>query len=284
MRAMFFPCTLDGLPKDSGSARIRCRWVVNYWHGSDVYDGTQRLIGYDLYVFQKAYLTDASRDLIKALAARRINGERFRIAFDLCDPDHLDSAHLSRMMDVIRYFDFAVTPTEPLAKWLCQYLPVYVIPDRVDLCDLPVVQRKACEEGRPALVWAGYAGSVGQLLSMREAIDDSAMSLAVLAPEMPLPFHEFWAKVAQFDILLNPRPEVSPWKFKSDNKTVIAWALGIPVARTPDELQRLLDPDERKRDIVQRAFEVARDWTADLSADEWRTVLENEMNGQEGVK
>jgi hypothetical protein len=71
------------------------------------------------------------------------------------------------------------------------------------------------------------------------------------------------------DILLNPRPDASPWKYKSDNKTVIAWACGLPVARDAAELGQLLDPVFRAEEILRRWGEVREHFDVRQSVREW---------------
>ena len=83
MRALFIPCWHDGLPRDSGSAQIRAQWVCDLWEDADVWDLSGRLPGYDLYVFQKAYLIGQTRSWINTVAQWRDEG-RCVMAFDLC--------------------------------------------------------------------------------------------------------------------------------------------------------------------------------------------------------
>ena len=273
MSVLFIPCYYDGLSRSSGSVRIRAEWVCRYWDGADVYDGRQRLAGHDLYVFQKAYLGELTQRWIRTIARWRDEG-RCRLAFDLCDPDFLEPEHERRMLDVLPLFDFAVATTQPIADWLSQWLPAYVIPDRVDLdgvreIGLSIPTRSFI----PRLVWAGYERNVGALAEMRPVIEEMGLPLEIMALRRPVPFGEFWGRVIEYDVLLNPLPDAAPFSYKSDNKTLIAWALGMPVARTVEDIARLCDPRTRRREVEARALEVGALWDVRKSVEEWKAVL-----------
>lgn len=271
--ALFVPCYYDGLPHASGSARIRAEWVCRYWDGAEVYDGSQRFAGYDLYVFQKAYLVERTRHWIRTVARWRDEG-RCRLAFDLCDPDFLEPEHERRMLSVLPLFDFAVATTQPIADWLTQWLPVYVIPDRVDVTATRGIGCNTITGTlKPRLVWAGYERNVAALGELRPVIERMGLPLEIMALRRPLSFDEFWQRVVKYDVLLNPLPSVPPFSYKSDNKSIIAQALGMPVARTVEDILRLCDPQERRRESIARTSEVEALWDVRLSVDEWRDVL-----------
>jgi hypothetical protein len=246
--------------------------------GAEVYNGTQRLPGFDLYVFQKAYLSKESRRLIKGLAAARAGGAPIMLAFDLCDPDHLLSAtHRERLLDVLPLFDFATAPTAPLVKWLRRYLPAFEIPDRVWFAEPEFPERRAPNPTRkPRCVWAGYEGNAGPLETMLPDIKALGLPVDTVLIERPVPFRTFWQMVTTRDILLNPRPEVGLYSYKSDNKTFIAWWLGIPVARTVEELAGLIDPEARRREVNRRRVYVKRFANVHLSAWQWGRAYNRE--------
>lgn len=130
--ALFIPCTMDGHAPNTGSALVRAQWVAKYWPGALVYDGRQSLTGWDMVVFQKAYLAATTRCYIGGLAEARAERGKPLLAFDLCDPDFLIEEKRQRLLDVLPAFDFATAPTQPLVDWLAQYLPAYLVPDTYD--------------------------------------------------------------------------------------------------------------------------------------------------------
>lgn len=276
-KALFIPCKFDGLPHSSGSIRLRAGWVSKYWDGADVYDKTQSMTDYPLIVFQKAYLTKQTQGWIRSLARRRDAGAACCLAFDLCDPDFLSDEHRRRMLSVLPLFDFAVASTQPIRDWLQEYLPCALIPDRVDLADIEkvMVPRMQCE-GPCELLWAGYAGNRDMLSPEFEAFAaEGGHDLEIWALEQPVSFAEFWTKVQGCDVLLNPRPEVDPWRYKSDNKTLIAQALWIPVAKTVAELaylagdrRNLVTEAETMREQVRQHHHIYR------SVNQWEILFQ----------
>jgi hypothetical protein len=254
---------------------LRAEWVCNHWPEAKVYDYSQPFAGAQLYVFQKAYLVERTRGWIKRVAGWRNRG-RCRLAFDLCDPDFLDLEHERRMSRVLPLFDFATVTTEPLAEWVGRFLPTYIIPDRVDLDAMAEIGHKGStgETDKPRVVWAGYERNVAALDVLRDAIGALGVELTVMALDQPLSFVDFWRAVLEYDVLLNPRPDVPPFSYKSDNKTLIAWALGMPVAQTAQELEQLCDPEWRRMEACSRRAEVEQDWRIEKSVRQWQKLVE----------
>lgn len=248
MKAIFFPCTLDGLPRHTGSRMIRCQWVADNWELAEIYDGTQRLKNFQLFVFQKAYLSRASQKLIYKLARWRDSGRDIKLAFDLCDPDFLDDKHRERMLTVMQMFDFATAPTFPLTEWLGQYLPVYLVPDGVDVDQVPFERAFVATEN-PSIVWMGYKNNATVLTEIAQAMAELGVIGDVVGMNSPVSFEKFIGRLVEYDILLNPRPDRPPFCYKSDNKSLVAWAAGVAVAREGIELGDLLNTEKRRTHV-----------------------------------
>lgn len=274
-RVLFVPCSVDGLER-AGSIHVRCEWVADNWDGAEVWDATQRLSPdrWDLVVFQKAYLLHGTRRMIERVVEWRDAG-KCRLALDYCDPDHLEREHRRRLMKVLGLFDFCVGSTQRLARWLARWNVAYHVPDCVDVAAIREIgEWQSSGLGAPYLVWAGYEKNVGALQPMLGTIGRLGWPLEVMSIGRSIPFEEYWRRVLRnpatgkcHDVLLNPRPAVGKFAWKSDNKTQAAWALGMPVARTPDELESFADPEARKpgepRDVsvaVGKWKEIARQW------------------------
>lgn len=256
MKALFVPAYMDGLHRNSGSAVIRAKWIADHMPEADLYDGTQRLSSYNLVVFQKAYLTKPIRRMIRGLASLRKCGKDLMLAFDLCDPDFLEEQHRKRMLEVLHLFDFATAPTEPLTDWLAQWLPAYTIPDYVDvramagLVDRPI-------KWPPRLVWAGYEGNKESIAKIHHAAKVAGLAFDVISLAAPVPFMRFWGMVATRDVFVNPRIDEGRYKYKSRNKTWLAWAMGMPVVERISDLSTMLDEE-----IVSVALEKQK-WVED---------------------
>ncbi len=239
---LFLPCSTDGLNTNSGSIRLRAEWPAKYWeHGrAEVYDGSQRIDGWDVYVFQKAYRAERVRSWIVELR----NRDAF-LVLDMCDPDWLSDGARKKLLDVLPYFDLATCPTQPLADWLGQYLPTAVVPDGVDL--EAITSRHAFDETTsPSVGWIGYKGNIGALSHLHGDIAQIGVDVQVVEIEEPVSFQVFLETLTRFDIILNPRPEVAPYLYKSDNKSTVAWLSGVAVAEKPGDLVWLRDPMARR--------------------------------------
>jgi hypothetical protein len=184
------------------------------------------------------------------------------------------------MMRVMGLFDFCVGSTEKLMRWLSHWNAAYHVPDCVDveaMREIGTHEPRSVED--PYLVWAGYANNTEALFTMAPWVGRLDWPLEVIAIEQSISFEEYWKRVLrseetgeQHDVLLNPQPSFGKYAWKSDNKTQAAWALGMPVARTPEELMSFRDPAKRvpgePRGIevaVERWREIAREWTTKTS-------------------
>lgn len=247
MKTLFIPCTIDGLNPNTGSATLRAQWPAEYLAGAEVYDGTQPSNGWDLVVFQKAYLGKTAQGLLHRFAKLRARTGSPSLAFDLCDPDFLEPEHSKRMLDVLPQFDFATAPTPPLVEWLGHYLPAYLLPDGVNPRVVEQHGRELFDNDQPELVWMGYNGNHGALLvsGLMDYVKNSDLHLTVIALSNPKPIDDFLDELTGFDILLNPRPEVGKYRFKSNNKTLLAWSCGVAVAESVADLEDLLNSQKR---------------------------------------
>lgn len=283
MRALFIPCYFDGLPRSAGSARIRAEWVCRHWEQADLFDSSQRLRGYNLIVFQKVYKGEWAQKVIRWAAGWRGLGHPLLLALDLCDPDFLDRAHARRLQDMLPLMDFATVPTKPLLEWLKWYLPVYQVRDRVDLSEVDG-EKGLTKTETPSLVWFGYAHNATALEPMRREIERLGLHLTIIAERMPagwdgqahfIPWNRETVNdyVLEHDVVLNPRRTDVVGRFKSDNKTVHSWAMGMPVARDVQELREFLHPRARADEKERRMGQIG-EFDVRKSVERWREIYE----------
>jgi hypothetical protein len=221
--------------------------------------------------------------------ARQFAGVRI---FDLCDPDFLsDGPRCQAMLDVC---DAITCPSESLAAHVAGMTrtPVRLIPDRLDL-DALGERRKAHYGPATTVAWFGYATNYPMLDTAIDAVLQCGIPHLLVIADAKRPYrlpppavgrltltNRPWGEEAVYDdlltadIVLNPRSEEGRWRFKSDNKTVLAWALGLPVARDGVELSRLLAEDDRRRES-ERRYQMIRD-TRDVrrTVDELRALID----------
>jgi len=284
-KVVFFPATMDGLPRDAPSPRIRARWVCQYWDGAEVYDGSQALSEYDVFVFQKAYLTKTPRQL-----AARYRGPDRLMAFDCCDPEFADPNKIDRLMRMLDLMDFCVVPTAPLAQWFAPWLPTYIIKDRIDLA----VHASKTGDEEPlvddgiGVLWLGGHQNYPALDGMLPDLQRYGIQLVTLS-DRPHPSGLPWIQwesveqandvIRRADIVVNPQPEEGAFRYKSDNKTVTAWACGVPVAHDIEELRFLLPLDPQRRLEIGHEYrqKVEQDHDCRISAQEWQEIIHQEF-------
>lgn len=237
--------------KDIGSAMIRAKWIISKWKeaGPDLGEAELFKFGekYDAVIFQKAYWHDY---------AENFKGVKI---LDICDADFLHWAYpIKRTMVACN----AVTcSSEKLATALVDFaeLPVYYIPD----CILEPEKLPHKKHSGPVkkVAWFGYSENFPMLDAAVPALAKRGLELIVVAPKPYSPgMHKIrvenypWMKdtwigdISKADMVINPRFSGGRFMYKSDNKTVQAWSLGLPVAHDDKELDHIiaLSPEARQ--------------------------------------
>lgn len=234
-------------PGSVGSSVIRGDWLVNadpefsFWkHGAQ----------YDALIVQKVY----NKDLLTDYSGPRI--------LDICDPDWLGGG-----VDIAKFMNMAsaiTTSSESLRDVLKGYThkPVVHIPDRINYSFLPKPKAQNDERGK-TVVWYGYAQNFDTLGIVLDTLAEMKLNLLVVSNQPFEPMNNrgvaiknvTWEpatahqEIQRGDIVLNYQPPFGKFAYKSSNKTDIALALGLPVAKTAEDLERLLDPNERRKDV-----------------------------------
>ena len=261
-----------------GSSRIRVKWPLHYWPEAEEFKIGKK---YDAIIFQKAYFIDFMKvyDGVKIL--------------DLCDPDWMEG---KPVVEAIELCDAVTVSSLGLFEYVEKITkkPVFYVPDRVDVV---IHSQKKVHEGRAkSAVWFGYHHNQITIDAVIPTLKRLGLTLTVISD---LPYYpqssiegvdKLWIThnvknikfdsetindelVAGGDFILNYRPETGKFRFKSDNKTLIAWALGMPVVRSSEDIERFMDPEERKREVEARQLEIAQKWTVDKSVAEYRNVI-----------
>lgn len=271
-------CTMekfDNRVKDSvGSSRIRGRWLLNYWEGAEEYQIGQK---YDCIIFQKVYW----ENMVEQFPGIKI--------LDICDPDWLEGKPVFRYIDMM---DAVVTSSEALRDYILKLRPgkkVVCIPDRIYLPEFP--NPKTVHEGIASqAVWYGYTNNVHYLTQTFDALLRKNIALTVVADspyEPPLSYQALKVQnvpysypavnqeIVKHDFVLLPDVSKSDerGKYKSTNKQLNAWALGMPVVKTESDLERFMSATERKKESDARLQEVKEKWDVKLSVTEYKQLL-----------
>lgn len=257
--------------KNIGSSRIRGKWLIKYWDKLEKFKIGKKS---DFVIFQKAYWVEYAK-LYKGIKI-----------LDICDPDFMDWHY--RIKEQVDECDAIVTSTSALTEAMKIFIknkPVICIPDRVDLEEH---QEKKEHIGEAKwVVWFGYSTNFYLLQGIERHLQKLGLGLIVISNKSYNIIGNYKVKLLNIkwkeetlnenllkgDIVLNPFSPRARWKFKSNNKTLTSWALGMPVATTPEELKKFMNEEERKKEAIIRLKEVKEKWDIKLSIPEYEDLI-----------
>jgi hypothetical protein len=258
---------------DIGSSTIRCDWVIRHWMEAERYKMGQK---YDVVIYQKAYWVDH----MKAFKGIKI--------LDLCDPDWLDFG--SSIVECLQEVDAVTTSSQAIAEYIVKLTdkPVWFIPDRVDM-NMHKSQKQHTARAK-AVAWFGYAHNLQVLDQCIKPIIDLGLELIVISNNPYHPPSAFASKldltnytwsadtvnddILKADIVINPKLSGLRFRYKSSNKTIKSWALGLPVALNDEDLKRFIDPDNRKLEVEKNLAEIMEKWQVQKSVEEYKNLID----------
>lgn len=224
--------------KEIGSSRIRGHWLVENWEEAEIFKYGKE---YDVVIYQKAYFVEHA-ELFKGIKI-----------FDICDPDYLHYGY--RTAEMLANVDAVTTSTQELAEDFKKFTdkPVVFIPDRQDISKLSNIK---IHRGEAKIAcWFGYSSNYTMLDQVVPFLVKEGYSLIVIADKPYTPVNNFvnrieiinypWNDKTAFDdivkadVLVNPQSSKGKWKYKSNNKSITANLLNIPVAQDAKDLARL---------------------------------------------
>ena len=270
MKIIFIPISITGYLLDSASERFRCRWLAPHLN-ADIYDRTQNLSDYDAIIYNKSYI---SEEMI-ALSERHKDKFQMLDMTDIWFPFHEDN--LRRMAKNCRLL---TASSADLAEELKKFGNAHYLPDRQNL---DFYKARKVHINKPAiLVWFGYVENFERIRPLLTYIEDKELPLLIISDrppryaKNPIFRGEFrkWSletsnnDIISGDIVLNPL-----WKYKSNNKTTTAWALGMPVAENEKEIERFLNWEERRIEAKRRLKEAKEKWDIRTSAKELKNLI-----------
>jgi len=282
--------------KDIGSSRIRAEWLCNHWENAEIFKQGESA---DVIIYQKSYWIDH---------AKSFKGIKI---FDICDPDFLHFGY--RTIEMIEECDAITTSTKALAEQFKRFTdkPVVCIPDRMDLKEHKL--KKMHKGRATKVVWYGYSDNFEMLHPVMHFLEKFGLDLIVISnknflpqmnyvkPEIEVGMNPFeidevleeqkkknhWVTVKNIkwnpetadrdiiagDMVINPTSKNGKWKYKSNNKTIKAKALGMPVAQDINELEKFLDENERRNASSDGLKEVKKLWNVEKSVEEYKKLI-----------
>jgi len=265
---------LKQLHKQPGSTSLRVDQLVatepdfKYWvHGTR----------YDNLIFQKSYWSE----MMKTFDGPKI--------LDVCDPDWFQES-----LDIVETGNLAHALTcssESLTQLVKTYFPdkiVECVPDRLNFALFPPPREKHQGTARN-VVWFGFIHNAHETLaSLLPVITTYGLKLRIIADEpytqedgilaqnpeyIRYESNTVHSRLKEADVVLNPRSNRAFYRYKSDNKSVIGWKLGLPVAVSEEDLVRFLDPDKRNEEVQEKQLLVEREYSIDKSALQYREII-----------
>lgn len=257
-----------------GSSFIRAQGLANIGQGFQIWRHGEE---YESIIFQKAYW----KEMMENFRGLKI--------LDLCDPDWINgSANVVELGNMVH----AITcSSEELTRVVKNFFPdkiVCHIPDRLNFNFFPEAREVHFETASTA-VWFGYLHNAYETLphilpALRanrislKIITDAEIKHKSLFDGMEWSYVHYAAETAfdeikEADFALNPKSPRAYFKFKSNNKNLISWRLGLPVAENIEDVKRLLSPEERNEEVRTKGLMVERDFNITQSALEYQQVF-----------
>jgi len=255
-----------------GSTRIRCEWPVKYWDDAEIYHIGRK---YDALIYQKCYWVEHAKQF-----------EGIKI-LDLCDADWLSWGYA--IVEMIENVDAITCSSRAIAEFIVNVTdkPVWVIPDRLDLD--AIIPKKEHEGELKKVVWFGYQHNQEQIGPAIPALIKRDLELIVIS-EKPyivpsygkkleitnLPWsNEHWQKdIQKGDAILCPNNKKGRFYYKSDNKVIQAWALGMPVAVIDKDLDKFSSQEARRSESEMRLKEVVKSYNVKDSVKEYKELID----------
>jgi hypothetical protein len=260
--------------KQSGSTFLRADRLAANDAGFEMWKHGKK---YDNLIFQKAYWPE----MMKLFDGPKI--------LDVCDPDWFQES--LDMVDIGHSVHAITCSSEGLTRLVQTYFPkkiVVHVPDRLDMSIFPEPHDKH-QGGAKTAVWFGFIHNahetLGQLLP---ALKRHNLKLKIISnqpysqedgvlelkPEF-VPYRQdtAYSHIKEGDLVLNPRSERAFYKYKSNNKTIIAWKLGLPVAATNEDVDRFIDQEERNKEVEEKKLIVKQNYNIKQSALQYREII-----------
>lgn len=250
----------------SGSTYIRVNQLMKYWPEADLYKYGENP---EVMIFQKVYVWPDYKFM------RDFEGIKI---LDICDPDWLDNVSIKESIDAV---DAVTCPDQPLADFISQLTdkPIRVIKDRFDLELIP--KSKEHTDKAKTVVWFGYSHNAELLKPALNIIREHEMHLLLISNDNPMPAR--WAmnsetqkyiennytylkyqeetiydQLKRADFALLPKGYRPQDRFKSENKTIKANLVGLPVAHDLESFEKYLDAENRIVDVdgIRKEYDV----------------------------
>ena len=260
------------------SSRIRIHNLAKYWDECDDYfypeefnqtneeffnpDNQFKILkDYDVVILNKTYEW--------RLALRLKENHQF-VVIDFCDPDfllsHSSETRRNNCLQTLRYTDLCIVNGKEMKKELRKVYkgPIEIIPDRLDLQGLP--QKEIHNDELKRIVWYGYSENLRVLEPYMKQIINMGLEITIISdgffknlilvgckykPKDVITYKSWHPETINKQILSTDCVFVGKdkdkylSKFKSNNRALTGWAMGMPVAFDIRDLKKLKSREAR---------------------------------------
>ena len=255
-----------------GSSVIRGDWLAEKWDDAELwYNGGE----FDAIIFQKVYWYYFLEDYkgIKIL--------------DLCDPDWMSQGF--NLVETAQLVDGITCSTDKLTEYVSKIIkdkPVITIPDRLNLDHFQT--KKKHNSKAESVSWFGYSGNAQVVLdSVLPSLAERNLKLFIIADKPFNPTVDYGVEIINIkwtpetayqsiqngDFTINPKSLKSNFKYKSNNKTLVSWGLGLPVADSAEDMDNFMEPENRQKDIDKRTKEIEEKWDIKYSIKQHKDLI-----------
>jgi len=273
--------------KDIGSSRIRGHWLIKYWKEAEEYKIGKE---YDAIIFQKVYRPEFAR-LYKGVKI-----------LDLCDPDWLSMTRDPYnpgypFYEMLREMDVITCSSQGIYRFVKSITdkPVYYVPDRIDL---EWNKQEKIHKGKAkTCIWYGYSHNIDSLKPVVPYILEMGLNVIIIADDFStlankeddrIKKYERFVKwelktvndeIIKADFVIMPPARPPKGIYKSNNKITNAWSLGMPVAESPEDMERFIDEKERIKESELRLKEVKENYDVRQSIEQLKKII-NEVQSR----
>lgn len=231
-----------------GSTFLRVDQLIKYWPEATKYKYGENP---ETLIFQKVFISEDYK------FPTHFKGKKI---LDICDPMWLDGFNI---VETCHAMDAITCSTEPLAEYIRQFHKnVIVVPDRFDLAVLP--EPKTHSGKAKTIVWFGYAHNAEALKPAIALIEQHNLNLLIISDDDPIAnrwgirdkkeYYTFkrydertiYKDLQKADFAILPDGVRPIDLFKSNNRTIKANLAGLPVAKTPEEVELYMDGKGRQ--------------------------------------
>jgi len=260
--------------KAVGSTFLRVDGVVNNSSQFEVWRHGKQ---YDNLIFQKVYW----REMMEVFKGPKI--------LDLCDPDWVTD--LVEVIEIGKLVDAFTCSSPELTTLIKNYFPekpVVHVPDRLNF-NLFTETRTPHTGLAKNVLWFGFIHNAYQTLpDLYATIREYGLKLTIVADfpydqddeikTLEPQFIQYdqqtvYQHIRQADIVLNPRSSRALYKFKSNNKSLIGWKLGVPVAENSNDIIRLMDATARNKEVSDKLPIVNEHYNVQRSVEQYQELL-----------